>query len=804
MIKKIAYENKVAIQNDEDVENKNKVTDDDMNEIKEVVNNNADELTEAQENISDIQEEQETQNTKISTLETDNTTNKADISDIKTKNNEQDTNIEELQENLSDAQQEIEALKTIQNALPTIDGEGENLTLKGTAENTTFKKFGICGNSRQETREGYNLIDIVNSSLMGQDKGVTIEISDDGYITANGTPTTSYTVFISKNVTNLLEDGQTYSLWQENYSDKANGGIFSQITASPKPGSSVTAKFINAAMSRNTFTVDKTNFTYMWIVQSGPISATGTFTNYRNRYMLYKGTDNKEKFELYGAMPSPNFSSKIEVVGDDTNQFNKDEVVLKDGYYSSTDNGNFVQSNTTCHTENFIKVIPNTNYILSRFKRHSSSYNYPSVYAIYFYDNEKNWISRTSAFYTSNSAPINEYLEYQFKTPSNCRYIRFQCQTTEINLDLDTIELKLEEYIGTASVEKCNKNIIDLLSEGLTSGGWHTGSTYNENNVKVLKSPYNSGKNWNSFYFLNEKIVGKNVSISFDIKVNNLEYISLLSLQNTASYGSGTIEGIKKFITKNDTYVHVKINNYLVTTNMLAFFVQSSYVEGTESDSIYVYIKNFQVEENSVATDYVEHQEQNFTMPVQKEMLEEDYFDLDTFEEVHGWKKLVLDGSENWLQSSLNTEGFNNFYIQKILEGYVNAEDDIEMKLSHFVQKPFSNWTGLLLEEFAENSSGNLGIRISQDIAENLESFKTWLSSNNVTVYYRAKTEERLPMTAEQIEIAKQIKNTLVSYKDTTHVYSEDNISPIFKCSAIADMTAMLDNLQAQILAEEV
>ena len=47
-VQKINYENKEAIQNDTDIANKNKVTDADMNEIKTVVNNNANELQELQ------------------------------------------------------------------------------------------------------------------------------------------------------------------------------------------------------------------------------------------------------------------------------------------------------------------------------------------------------------------------------------------------------------------------------------------------------------------------------------------------------------------------------------------------------------------------------------------------------------------------------------------------------------------------------------------------------------------------------------------------------------------------------------
>lgn len=51
MIKKITYESKNALQNDEDVPDNEKVTDTDMNEIKDVVNTNADELNRTKEKL---------------------------------------------------------------------------------------------------------------------------------------------------------------------------------------------------------------------------------------------------------------------------------------------------------------------------------------------------------------------------------------------------------------------------------------------------------------------------------------------------------------------------------------------------------------------------------------------------------------------------------------------------------------------------------------------------------------------------------------------------------------------------------
>lgn len=53
---KITYDDKEAIQNDASLANKNKVTDADMNEIKQVVNANYDELTELAESLSEFEE----------------------------------------------------------------------------------------------------------------------------------------------------------------------------------------------------------------------------------------------------------------------------------------------------------------------------------------------------------------------------------------------------------------------------------------------------------------------------------------------------------------------------------------------------------------------------------------------------------------------------------------------------------------------------------------------------------------------------------------------------------------------------
>lgn len=55
-VTKIEYQNKVAIEDDPSVAEINKVTDTNMNEIKSVVNNNADILTAVETEVGDISE----------------------------------------------------------------------------------------------------------------------------------------------------------------------------------------------------------------------------------------------------------------------------------------------------------------------------------------------------------------------------------------------------------------------------------------------------------------------------------------------------------------------------------------------------------------------------------------------------------------------------------------------------------------------------------------------------------------------------------------------------------------------------
>ena len=182
---KITYGTKAPFQNNPDIPKENKCTADDLNEIKNVVNQNDDDLETAKANIEELQNGQGTSESnitslknRISALETDNTNNKSNITNLQ--NNKVDkiegkglstedfttalkTKLEKLQ-NYDDTEikKDIEELKTeqteqneeidlIANMIPTLETEeAEELNVKSSKY---YGNLDLKGNTWQENTE---------------------------------------------------------------------------------------------------------------------------------------------------------------------------------------------------------------------------------------------------------------------------------------------------------------------------------------------------------------------------------------------------------------------------------------------------------------------------------------------------------------------------------------------------------------------------------------------------------------------------------------------------------------------------
>lgn len=211
------------------------------------------------------------------------------------------------------------------------------------------------------------------------------------------------------------------------------------------------------------------------------------------------------------------------------------------------------------------------------------------------------------------------------------------------------------------------------------------------------------------------------------------------------------------------------------------------------------YLDTFQLEEGETGTEYVEHKEQIYTIPVQKPFNKIENY-RDTFIKQNGKryekyliKKLVLNGTENWLSNTVST-GEPQYYLK------ITDTPEIWKALSnYFVAKVNS----ILGYHFYMNVASNLlvfpnPVFEGSSIAT-VEDWKAWLAEQYangtpVEVYYVLATPELIECTPEQNEILDQIENEAQTYKNITHIYSTDEVSPIFDLECFKDIETLIAN----------
>ena len=149
--------------------------------------------------------------------------------------------------------------------------------------------------------------------------------------------------------------------------------------------------------------------------------------------------------------------------------------------------------------------------------------------------------------------------------------------------------------------------------------------------------------------------------------------------------------------------------------------------------------------------------------------------------------KKVLDGSENWALSSL---GAGRFYLEippifKMIRG---TNMGIKPYSSHFVGKDksldFENGKVVLMTPYFDKTDQYFA-RFENDNTPTLSEWKTWLSNNNVTLYYvlATPTEEEITNTTLITQL-NEISQAL-SKKGTT-IISQNNDDLPFNLDVIA------------------
>ena len=222
----------------------------------------------------------------------------------------------ELKNENTELKAECERLREDANSAPCVSSEGENVTLEGTLE-ARFKELKICGNSKQEVREGYNKFnykDIQSDAFTlnnGDGSFTTKDKKEVFLLNANGASIAlenfsllagDYFVYFKVKTTDTVTLGNFYICTTDNEEIKKNYG-----------------KQINQTLNANTETVIKTTVTLendkkaVGFVGYSKDSAKTTWTI--SDIMICEGTIEKP-YEQYGASPSLDYPSEIKTVKD--------------------------------------------------------------------------------------------------------------------------------------------------------------------------------------------------------------------------------------------------------------------------------------------------------------------------------------------------------------------------------------------------------------------------------------------------------------------------------------------------------
>ena len=395
-IQKIEYINKVALQDDETVPVENKITDSDMNEIKRVVNNNADEM--------------------VNQIEFD----------------ELENTVDELENTVDEQNEEIEALQTkVTNLEETVNSELEDGTAEGTEITVNDSAVADAsllpnGNIEQTQYEGNNFFKPINSSSKN---GINFTNNNDGSYTFNGTATSNVSFYI----TNVGYSGGSYTLNANN--KVSNSGVRIQLETS-QDNKILQLSNVDKYEVYNVVDINALSI----IITSGT-----SLSNFVIYPQLLKGSYTSQTmpdFEPYvGGQASPNstYTQPVHVLkGSNTlrifnkNLFCKENANVFNGYIDA--NTDKIAGSTTAKSI-YIPCKPNTSYMVSKIS--SSRFRIADIL-------EEPQVGVDIEKKSNNLGTITEY---PFTTGNNAKYLF----VTIYNSTTDT--LSLEDILSSLQIE---------------------------------------------------------------------------------------------------------------------------------------------------------------------------------------------------------------------------------------------------------------------------------------------------------------------------------------------------------------
>lgn len=758
--------------------------------IQDIVDNNAEELMQAQKDISTLKEDNKTNKSSIDVLKKSNETRDGKISkntedikiinksleNINTKDKEQDGKITLNKESIKEIQAENERLREDIKSIATIgEASGENIHLEDSSEARCEIK--ICGNHQQDTREGYNQFKI--TSTQTQSAGVTITKIDESSVSYQGTTTGMFTHML------VVYDGKGLEITKQMYL-KAFGNLTNAI---------LSVKLIKNGKTESSYVRVSPNL----ILSAGDVLQQ-IYVQQQNTGILVSGTlqvlltdyENKDKpYEQYGASPSLDYPSPVKSVGDNVNLFPGWEMGTID-----TATGNKITDPYYIRSVDFIPILPNIDYTIYSI----NSFGFDSLNtALRLYDKDKKYLG---------SQYLGEILEKNLTFKITNLDARFMIPTStngqknvipgnakvDIKLEKGIIATPYSSYnYGSAKVDIVNENIFNTENVKSTS---EVSVVDNKNGVLELQGV-------NGFW--------KGITTTQKFETGKRVYIKCKVVEGTGS--SGNI-GIKD-TNGDDILENYKVSNNLISCSFISKGITKIFFRcnGTSNNGN---IKYSDIMFSYEDIDYVPNQEQSYLVDVQQPMFEGDTFVKQDgkWYEKHNWKTMSFDGQNMGSQAGGSFADFKEngnivrvFEIKDLLISSVRNDifcDKLPRQADSMwngKSTGIQSWQGqnkILISLPFDDVEKKYGQKLTVD--NYVTAFYMYLQDEVLIISYLLAEPKLLECTEAQSKVLDEIYNKAHTYKNITNISAESSeVNPIINVKYLKEAETEHNKLQAQI-----
>lgn len=556
----------------------------------------------------------------------------------------------------------------------------------GNAVDVPVKTIETNGNIRQETTEGYNLLNVpAEYTVLSTENHKEVPIS----LKAN----TKYTIKIGQINTDNTVVTKVLFRFRYNKADISNPYAYvklSDLKLVYTPASDVDAVWIYSGNGYN--------------------GSAKTNTTYKN-LMIYEGTDDKSYEPYTGGIPSPSpdYPQEITNVGGYDNLFDKNNIIS--GSYVSDGNGTFVSNSTSKRTD-YIEIQANSYYYIYSDK---TSGNWGA-----WYDKDKKFISGIT---------LGGQKEGVVNSPANAKYIAFTI-SYQGNLT-DYSKIKINET--AIKIKHSGKNLFNF--NGVTNPSI---ATY-ESGIATLT--WDRGYN---VYFLSnsrQKLTDidskKTYTVIFKHKGNSIKMFNYATSQYGVSTKDDNEYAEYKFIITGVDFI--ELNAIRIATSGTAYIKEIMLYEGTDEASYESYHEPIITPINLQGNILSKVRDVKDILKIRRD-------GRVTITKNIGKVTFVGDDTYAWNISNSSITGLNAFWILISKYKQLNWKQKAQTKLSNYFKYYKEEWKQVTEPCICENTDLKPDMCIFSGFDSNmsLTKWKEWLSQHPTEVYYELDTPQTI------------------------------------------------------------